>query len=147
MLAADAEPRLRALGERGDIIKRLHKTLAKDARSPSSWALEGERHGEPIIGRLIGRGHDDELKGTAFAIVDGIDGRVHHLKLPNIEAAGDGPIGGIVELRPFEDARGRTRNALAVRSELTPEQYPARQANPFRGFIAGGCRLPPAASP
>ena len=44
------------LGERGDIIKRLHKTLTKDGatRAPSSWALEGESHGEPIIGRLIG---------------------------------------------------------------------------------------------
>src|ERR1700682_2917934 len=94
ILAADAEQRLRELGERGDIIKRLHKSLTKDGatRSPSSWALEGERHGEPISGRLIARGLDDELRGTAFAVVDGIDGRVHHLKLPDIDMARDGPI-------------------------------------------------------
>ncbi|MDE2063712.1 MAG: DUF3363 domain-containing protein [Bradyrhizobium sp.] len=124
VLAQDAEQRLRALGERGDIIKRLHKTLTKDgaARAPSSWALEGERHGEPVIGRLVARGLDDELKATAFAVVDGVDGRVHHLKLPDIDAAGDGPIGGIVELRRFEDARGRQRIALAVRSDLTLDQ-------------------------
>jgi type IV secretory pathway VirD2 relaxase len=124
ILASDAEPRLRALGERGDIIKRLHKALAKDgaARAISSWALEGERHGEPVIGRLIGRGLDDELKGTTFAIVDGVDGRVHHLKLPDIDAAGDGPIGGIVELRRFEDSHGRKRIALAVRSDFNLHQ-------------------------
>lgn len=124
VLARDAEQRLRELGERGDIIKRLHKTLTKDGatRAPSSWALEGESHGEPVIGRLITRGLDDELKATAFAVVDGIDGRVHHLKLPDIEAAGDGPIGGIVELRRFEDARGRQRIALAVRSDLALDQ-------------------------
>jgi type IV secretory pathway VirD2 relaxase len=124
VLAADAEQRLRALGERGDIIKRLHKTLTRDgaARAASSWALEGESHGEPVIGRLIARGLDDELRGTAFAIVDGIDGRVHHLKLPDIDAVGDGPIGGIVELRRFEDARGRQRIALAVRSDLNLDQ-------------------------
>jgi type IV secretory pathway VirD2 relaxase len=124
VLAQDTEQRLRALGERGDIIKRLHKTLTKDgaARAPSSWALQGESHGEPVIGRLIARGLDDELRGTAFAVVDGIDGRVHHLKLPEIEAAGDGPIGGIVELRRFEDARGRQRIALAVRSDLNLDQ-------------------------
>ncbi|WP_342709608.1 DUF3363 domain-containing protein [Bradyrhizobium sp. B124] len=129
VLAPDAEPRLRALGERGDIIKRLHKSLAKDgaARPPSSWALEGERHGEPIIGRLIARGHDDELKGSAFAIVDGTDGRVHHLKFSSIEATGDGPIGGIVELRRFEDGHGRARIALAVRSELTVDQQVAAE--------------------
>ena len=125
VLAADAEQRLRALGERGDIIKRLHKSLAKDgaSRAPSSWALGGEGHGEPVIGRLIARGLDDELRGTAFAVVDGIDGRVHHLKLPDIDTASDGPIGGIVELRRFEDTSGgRQRIALAVRSDLNLDQ-------------------------
>ena len=75
-----------------------------------------------MIGRLIARGLDDELKGTAFAIVDGVDGRVHHLKLPDIDMAGDGPIGAIVELRRFEDTSGRTRIALAVRSDLNLDQ-------------------------
>jgi type IV secretory pathway VirD2 relaxase len=129
VLAADTEQRLRALGERGDIIKRLHKSLAKDGatRGPSSWALEGESHGEPVIGRLIARGLDDELRGSAFAVVDGIDGRVHHLKLPDTESASDGPIGGIVELRRFEDTRGRHRIALAVRSDLNLEQQVAAE--------------------
>lgn len=129
VLAADAEQRLRELGERGDIIKRLHKSLTRDGatRSPSSWALEGERHGEPVIGRLIARGLDDELRGSAFAVVDGIDGRVHHLKLPDIDAAGDGPTGSIVELRRFEDARGRQRIALAVRSDLNLDQQVAAE--------------------
>lgn len=124
VLADDVEQRLRALGERGDIIKRLHKSLARDGafRASSSWALEGEAHGEPVIGRLLARGNDDELRGTAFAVVDGIDGRVHHLKLPDLDTAGDGPIGGIVELRRFEDAKGRQRIALAVRSDLKLNQ-------------------------
>jgi type IV secretory pathway VirD2 relaxase len=124
VLAADAEQRLRALGERGDIIKRLHKTLAKDgaSRTPSTWALEGEGHGEPVIGRLLARGLDDELRGSAFAVVDAVDGRVHHLRLPEIDAASDGPIGSIVELRRFEDARGHQRIALAVRSDLSLDQ-------------------------
>jgi len=127
VLAADTEPRLRALGEREDIIKRLHRGLAKDgtSRAPSSWALEGESHGEPVTGRLIARGLDDELRGSAYAVIDGIDGRVHHLKLPDIDATGDGPIGGIVELRRFEDARGRQRIALAVRSDLNLDQQVA----------------------
>lgn len=129
VLAPDTEQRLRALGERGDIIRRLHKTLAKDgaSRAPSSWALEGELHGEPVVGRLITRGLDDELKGSAFAVVDGIDGRVHHLRLPDIDAAGDGPVGGIVELRRFEDTRGRQRIALAVRSDLDLDQQVASE--------------------
>lgn len=114
------EPTLRELGERGDIIKRMHRALIRGGveRNASSYVLAGESLTDPIIGRLIDRGLDDELKGTAYAVVDGTDGRTHHIKLPDLEAAGDGPLGSIVELRRFEDAQGRSRLALAVRSDL-----------------------------
>ncbi len=75
----------------------------------------------PIIGRLVDRGLDDELKGTAYAVVDGVDGRTHHIKLPDLDAAGDSAPGSIVELRKFDDAQGRRRVALAVRSDLAIE--------------------------
>ena len=119
VLAADAEPRLRALGERGDIIKRLHRSMTRGGREvdPSAFVLEGENAG-PVLGRLAARGLDDELKGSSYAVVEGVDGRAHHIKLPDLDAAGDGPIGSVVELRRFEDAGGRQRVALAVRSDL-----------------------------
>jgi hypothetical protein len=122
VLAADAEPQLRALGERGDIIKRLHRSIGRGGREvdPSAFVLEGESAG-PMLGRLAARGLDDELKGSAYAVVEGIDGRAHHIKLPDLDAAGDGPIGSVVELRRFEDAGGRQRVALAVRSDLNVE--------------------------
>lgn len=114
------EPTLRELGERGDIIKRMHRALTGQGveRSASSYVLAGESLTDPIVGRLIDRDLDDELKGTAYAVVDGTDGRTHHIKLPDLDAAGDGPLGSIVELRRFEDAHGRNRAALAVRSDL-----------------------------
>ncbi len=117
------EPTLRELGERGDIIKRMHRALSKCGaqRSASSYVLAGESLTDPIVGRLIDRGFDDELKATAYAVVDGTDGRTHHIKLPDLDATGDGPLGSIVELRRFEDAHGHERIALAVRSDLDLE--------------------------
>jgi hypothetical protein len=61
------------------------------------------------------------LYGTAYAVVDGVDGRTHHIKLPDMESAGDGAPGSIVELRSFEDAKGNRRVALATRSDLSIE--------------------------
>ncbi|XEN34786.1 hypothetical protein M728_005447 (plasmid) [Ensifer sp. WSM1721] len=52
-------------------------------------------------------------------MVDGIDGRVHHIRFPDLDATGDSAPGSIVELRVFEDASGEGRAALAVRSDLT----------------------------
>ncbi len=120
-LAEDIEPRLRALGERGDIIKRMHRELAEKGweRGAEFFALSGETEPDPIVGRLVTRGVDDELKGTAFVIVDGIDGRAHHIRLSDLDAASDAKPGAIVELRRFEDRRGRERLALAVRSDLS----------------------------
>ncbi|WP_258869673.1 DUF3363 domain-containing protein [Paracoccus thiocyanatus] len=72
----------------------------------------------PILGRLVERGHDDELKGSAYAVIDGVDGRTHHIRLPHFDAAGDSAPGSIVELRSYQDAKGERRVALAVRSDL-----------------------------
>lgn len=130
VLAADAEAKLRALGERGDIIKRLHRSASHGGREVdlSAFVLEGETAG-PVLGRLAARGLDDELKSSAYAVVEGLDGRTHHIKLPDLDAASDAPIGSVVELRRFEDAGGRQRVALAVRSDIGIEaQITARGA-------------------
>ena len=116
----EAETVLRELGERGDIIKRMHRALTERGieRGSASYVLAGESLDVPVIGRLVERGLDDELKGTAYAVVDGVDGRTHHIRLPHLDAAGDSPPGSIVELRTYEDAQGARRVALAVRSDL-----------------------------
>ncbi|WP_412771667.1 relaxase/mobilization nuclease domain-containing protein [Nitrobacter sp.] len=122
-MAEGAEPTLRELGERGDIIKRMHRALTERGieRGLTDYMLSGETHGQPIIGRLVDRGLDDELRGSAYVVVDGIDGHTHHIKLPDLDAAGDSAPGSIVELRSFEDARGERRVALATRSDLSIE--------------------------
>ncbi|WP_456856540.1 relaxase/mobilization nuclease domain-containing protein [Bradyrhizobium sp. USDA 4501] len=115
-----AEATLRELGERGDIIKRMHRALTERGieRGSASYVLAAESLDTPIIGRLVDRGLDDEMKGTAYAVVDGVDGRTHHIKLPDLGAAGDSAPGSIVELRKFDDAQGQRRVAIAVRSDL-----------------------------
>ncbi|TJW02539.1 MAG: DUF3363 domain-containing protein, partial [Mesorhizobium sp.] len=131
MIADRAETTLRELGERGDIIKRMHRALTERGieRGVGGYVLAAEGLDTPIIGRLLDRGLDDELRGTAYAVVDGIDGRTHHLRLGDLEAAGDSPPGSIVELRKFDDARGQRRVALAVRSDLgVHEQVTAQGA-------------------
>ncbi|MCP5386017.1 MAG: DUF3363 domain-containing protein [Novosphingobium sp.] len=119
VIADNAEPALHELGMRGDIIKRMHRAMQERGieRGVSSYYLAGET-AQPIIGRLVERGLHDELTGAAYAIVDGIDGRTHHLTLPGLEETGDCRPGAIVELRQFDDRRGRARVALAVRSDL-----------------------------
>ena len=117
------EPALRDLGVRGDIIKTMHRAMGRADREPdvAGFALHGDQPAEPVLGRLVERGLHDELKGTAYAIIDGVDGRTHHLVFSNLEVTGDARPGAIVEARAYDDADGRKRLSLATRSDLTVE--------------------------
>jgi type IV secretory pathway VirD2 relaxase len=117
------EPALRDLGVRGDIIKTMHRAMTGAGHEPdiTGFALHGDDPGDPVLGRLVERGLHDELKGTAYAIVDGIDGRTHHLRFPDLDMTGDAKPGAIVEARTYEDSSGRNRLSLATRSDLSIE--------------------------
>lgn len=119
-ISEEAESTLRELGDRGDIIKRMHRALIERGldRGASSFVLASESFSDPVIGRLVDRGLDDELNATAYVVIDGVDGRTHHVRLPDLDATGDGALGSVVELRRFNDAQGRPRLAIAVRSDL-----------------------------
>ncbi|PCD02224.1 type VI secretion protein [Sphingomonas spermidinifaciens] len=130
-LKADLEPRLRALGERGDIIKIMHRAMQGAGRDLHDGQLAIHRQGaaEPVIGRLVERGLQDELAGSAYAIIDGIDGRLHHLRFTDLALTGDASPGAIVEVRNWQDRSGAARSALAVRSDLALDaQVKARGA-------------------
>jgi hypothetical protein len=117
------EDTLRQLGIRGDIIKTMHQAMSRAGRDPdvSGFALHGEHPAEPVLGRLVARGLDDELAGSAYAIVEGVDGRTHHVRFADVEFTGDAMPGAIVEVRAYEDAGGRKRLSLATRSDLPIE--------------------------
>ncbi|UPK06361.1 VirD2 family relaxase/mobilization nuclease [Bradyrhizobium sp. 170] len=117
------EDKLRDLSVRGDIIKTMHRATRGFGREPdvSGFALHGDEPADRVLGRLIDRGLHDELKGSAYAIVEGIDGRTHHLRFTDIEMTGDAAPGAIVEARSYDDAQGRKRLSLATRSDLNVE--------------------------
>ncbi|MGR4889402.1 relaxase/mobilization nuclease domain-containing protein [Sphingopyxis sp. LARHCG72] len=120
MVDPGAERALRDLAERGDIIKTMHRAMQRSgmAFDTSALALHRETPPDPIVGRLVARGLDDEIDGSAFAIVDGVDGRTHHIRFDDIEWTGDAKSGAIVELRSWEGRGGTSRLSLAVRSDL-----------------------------
>ena len=117
------EPALRDLGVRGDIIKTMHRAMTGAGHEPdvSGFALHGDAVAEPVLGRLVARGLHDELKGSAYAIVEGVDGRTHHLRFSDLEMTGDARPGAIVEARAYDDAGGSKRLSLATRSDFTIE--------------------------
>jgi len=93
---AQAEPVLRAMGERGDIIRTLQRAFSNERRDFDIVGPAGPR--TPIVGRIAGKGLADELNDRRYLIVDGIDGRAHYLVLPGRTNEVELRIGAIVEV-------------------------------------------------
>jgi len=122
VMAEGAQAKLRDLGTRGDIIRTIGKALNDRGlqRPLDSYEIVSAAPQKPIVGRLIDKGLHDELHGSAYAVIDGIDGRTHHVRLPGIEALERSPdIGGIVELRAIgRPGEQKPTLLLATRSDL-----------------------------
>lgn len=103
-LSSDLEPTLRRMGERGDIIKTLHRDLAEKglSRSASDYAIydPADAGTRPIVGRLVRRGLSDEINDRHYLIVDGVDGRTHYVEIGKGDAAEPVPEDAVVAISP-----------------------------------------------
>jgi type IV secretory pathway VirD2 relaxase len=122
VVGLEAERSLRDLSIRGDIIKTMHRAFTDSGfeRGVADYVVDTGAATSPIIGRLVDKGLHDELTGEAYAVIDGTDGRAHHVRFRDTEAfAHTPPIGGIVEVRRFGGADDqRPTLALANRSDI-----------------------------
>jgi type IV secretory pathway VirD2 relaxase len=86
IVSPKAEPALRELGERGDIIKTMHRALEREGlaedRHPARYVLHRENATERIVGRVLDKGlGGDEMGERVRLVIDGADGRVHHIEM------------------------------------------------------------------
>ena len=132
-LSEQLEPTLRGLGERGDIVKAINRALKArgEERALESYSLHGEEATTQIVGRVIDKRLTDELGERLGLVIDGVDGRVHHVALgaPAMAAAGEEPaIGSIVEIAPAPTGpRPADRNIARIAGDygrLSPEHSP-----------------------
>src|SRR5450755_4508925 len=91
MVSSKAEPTLRELGERGDIIKAMHRALEREGlaedRHPGRYVLHREHVTERMTGRVLDKGlGGDEMGERVRLMIDGVDGRVHHIEIDAIRA-------------------------------------------------------------
>lgn len=120
-LASDAETTLKALGRRSDIIARLHQGLASAGleRSPERMRIE-DTVTQPVTARVLAQGLDDELTGSGYLVLDGLDGRIHHHRVRDLTEL-DVRLGAVVELAPSKGEGAAGRLALHVRADLSVE--------------------------
>lgn len=100
----ELEMTLRRIGERGDIIKTMHRELTGKglARSAADYIVHDrpEPLAASIVGRVVVRGLADEISDRHYLVVDGVDGKSHYIDIGKGEATEPTPDGCIVRLTP-----------------------------------------------
>jgi len=140
-LSERMEPALRELGERGDIIRNMHKALKADGqeRDPMTFHIHEAAPETPIVGRVVDKYLSDELGENLTVVVDGIDGRTHHLAGIDLARVEDARIGSVVEIGPPDTASrpsDRTIAAIAEAGIYRPSRHLERAK--FEGRVPGG---------
>ena len=107
-LAPRMEQTLVAMGERGDILRTMHRAMKGEQRE----LVTDAQADVPVVGRIAAKGLDGELHDKPYLVVDGIDGRAHYLRLQVNTDLAELPVGGIVEGKPQVQERAVDRTVL-----------------------------------
>ncbi len=112
VLHAEAEPTLRAMSERGDIIRTMQRAMSGQQRELA--VFQPGANGRAVIGRVVGKGLSDELYDKGYLVVDGTDGKAHYIVLPPRSELEQYPTGSVVEVKGATDVRAADRNIAAL---------------------------------
>ncbi|HCF3995982.1 TPA: relaxase/mobilization nuclease and DUF3363 domain-containing protein [Pseudomonas aeruginosa] len=112
---ADAEKTLRALGERGDIIRTMQRAMSGQPRELA--VFEPGDDGRTIVGRVAGKGLADELHDRGYLVIDGVDGKAHYVALNAGDELANYPTGSVVEVRGSAEVRAADKNIAALASD------------------------------
>jgi type IV secretory pathway VirD2 relaxase len=80
-ISPEIETKLKSLGQRGDIIKTMHRVMREtciDRPSGSFAMFDTAKPNDLILGRVAGLGLTDEINDRHYIVVDATDGKVHY---------------------------------------------------------------------
>ncbi|PZU58169.1 relaxase/mobilization nuclease RlxS [Sphingomonas sp. VDB2] len=135
-LAPDIAETLRALGERGDIVRTMQREFSRAAteRAVVDQVIydPGAPGARPIVGRVLAHGLADEHADRHYLIVDGVDGRSHYVAIgrPVLSFADGGtetdaslPHGAIVRIDPVSPTVREVDRTIATVANANGGRY------------------------
>jgi type IV secretory pathway VirD2 relaxase len=125
-ISPDIESKLKSLGQRGDIIKTMHRIMRETGidRPAGNFAMfDTAKSNNRIVGRVAGLGLTDEINDRHYLVIDGIDGKVHYADVGHLrpEFVPDKGMIVAIENKEIED-RDKQRTRIRILSYLNLEK-------------------------
>lgn len=135
------EPTLRELGERGDIVRTMQKAMRAEGRDrdPMTFEIHNAPLTAPIVGRVVDKHLSDELGENLTLVIDGIDGRTHHVSGVDQAKVADARIGSVIDIGTADAGPRPADGAIAGMAQdgiYRPSRH-LEQAR-FDGRVPGG---------
>ncbi|MBZ0261412.1 MAG: DUF3363 domain-containing protein [Hyphomicrobiales bacterium] len=125
-IAPGTETNLRSLGNRGDIIKTMHRALREagiDRPGGSYSVFDTAKPNNRIVGRVAGIGLIDEINDRHYIVVDGIDGKIRYADVGHLRPEFVPDKGMIVAIENrSRDESDKLRTRLRILSYLSLEK-------------------------
>ena len=98
LLSDDMPSRLKQMGERGDIIKRLHRSMKN--KNPYDLRIYDVTNSEnkPLVGQVVDKGLSDELNDRYYITIDGTERQLWYVDVGKNKDIQDIPAHGIVSI-------------------------------------------------
>ena len=126
-LSDELEDTLRRSGERGDIIKTMHRDLTRTGveKGAVDYAIfdPSEAKSKSLVGRVVSRGLSDELNNGFYVVVDGVDGKAHYVDLGQRPDVEDITTGAIVEVTARSDVAKKADRTITGVAEKNGGLY------------------------
>ena len=125
-ISPDVEVKLKSLGQRGDIIKTMHRVMRETGidRPGGSFAMfDATKANNRIVGRVAGLGLTDEINDRHYIVIDGVDGKVHYADVGHVRPEFVPDKGMIVAIEnSTSEGSDKQRTRLRILSYLNLEK-------------------------
>jgi type IV secretory pathway VirD2 relaxase len=125
-ISPDVETKLRSLGQRGDIIKIMHRSIREAGidRPAGSFAMfDSTKPNNRVVGRVAGLGLTDEINDRHYIVVDSVDGKVYYADVGHLRPEFVPDKGMIVAIEnSVSEGSEKQRTRLRILSYLNLEK-------------------------
>lgn len=126
-IADDAETVLKRMGERGDIIKAMHRALQDNEKlrmmDASSIFTSSSPNAAPVTGKVIDKGIADDVNDKAYIVVDGLAGKPVYIEIGGEARLPEFASGQIVTVSPPTIAPRSSDHTIAKIAEANDGRY------------------------